>query len=50
MNYQKGEHLKWWQSIPAIERFTLMRKYSVKQVNNKLIYKMWNGEFHSNDI
>jgi hypothetical protein len=45
MNYDKGQHLDWWQLLPALERFPLMRKYDVKQVTNKLIYKMFKGEF-----
>ena len=36
--------IEWWQSLPATERFPLMRKYEVKQVTDKLIKKMWLGE------
>jgi len=45
MEHTKGEHLEWWKSLPATERFPLMRKYNIKQITNKLIYKMWVGEF-----
>ena len=41
----KNEWRDWWQSLSASERFPLMRKYEVKQVNDKLIKKMWRGEF-----
>ena len=44
MNYDKGQHLEWWQSLSASDRFPLMRKYDVKKVNNKIIYKMFKGE------
>jgi hypothetical protein len=45
MNYDKGKHLNWWQSLDVLDRFSLMKKYDVKQVTNKLIYKMFNSEF-----
>lgn len=38
------EWIKWWQTLPAAERYMLMRKYSVKKVSDKLIKKMWKGE------
>ena len=41
----KRPHLDWWHSLTASEHFALMRKYEVKQVNNKLIKRMWSGEF-----
>lgn len=43
--YDKGKHLDWWQSLPATERFPLMKKYDINQVSNKLIHRMFNGEF-----
>ena len=41
----KDEWKDWWKYTSASERFSLMRKYDVKQVNDKLIKKMWRGEF-----
>lgn len=43
-SYEKGEHIIWWQSLSACERFPIMQKHNIKQVNNKLIYKMWKSE------
>lgn len=40
----KSKWIEWWQSLPATDRFPLMRKYEVKQVTDKLIKKMWLGE------
>ena len=40
----KSKWIEWWQSLPAPDRFPLMRKYEVKQVTDKLIKKMWLGE------
>ncbi len=41
----KNEWKDWWKSLSASDRFPLMRKYDIKQVNDKLIKKMWRGEF-----
>lgn len=43
----KDSYKEWWQLLSAIERFTFMSKYEVKQVNDKLIKKMWRLEFLS---
>ena len=48
MNYDKLLHLDWWQGLTATDRFPLMRKYEVKQVNNKLIYRVWIAENNKN--
>ena len=40
----KKEWIDWWQTLSATERFHLMKKYEVKQVNDKLIRRMWLGE------
>lgn len=40
----KNKWIQWWQSLPATDRFPLMRKYGVKQVTDKLIKRMWLGE------
>ena len=39
-----NKHIEWWQLIPVIDRFSLMKKYEVKKVNDKLIKKMWRSE------
>jgi hypothetical protein len=40
-----NDYKEWWQSLSAADRFPLMRKYDVKQVNDKFIKRMWRGEF-----
>ena len=44
LDIMKSKWIEWWQSLPATDRFPLMRKYEVKQVNDKLIKKMWLSE------
>jgi hypothetical protein len=44
MNYDKGEHLDWWQSLNATERFEFMKLNEVKRVTNKLIYRMFKSK------
>ena len=44
MTYDKGLHIDWWQKMEVNKRFELMKKHSIKQVNNKLIYRMWKAE------
>ena len=40
-----NDYKSWWQSLSASDRFPLMKKYDIKQVNDKLIKRMWRGEF-----
>lgn len=40
----KSKCIEWWESLPVTDRFPLMKKYEVKQVNEKLIKRMWLGE------
>jgi hypothetical protein len=39
------DYKEWWQSLPAPNRFLIMQKYGIKQVNDKLIKRMYAGEF-----
>ena len=38
------EHIKWWQTVSVADRFALMKKHNIKQVNDKLIKRMWFAE------
>lgn len=40
----KSKWIEWWQSLSATERFPLMKKHGINQVNDKLIKRMWNKE------
>lgn len=40
----KKQHIDWWQSLGASQRFPLMKKYNIKSVSDKLIKRMWKGE------
>ena len=35
---------EWWQNKNAPDRFMLMNKYNIKQVNDKLIKRMYEKE------
>jgi hypothetical protein len=39
------DYKEWWQSLSGPNRFLLMRKYGIKQVSDKLIKRMYMGEF-----
>lgn len=40
----KKQHIDWWQSLEASQRFHLMKRYSIRSVSDKLIKRMWKGE------
>jgi len=44
MNYNKGKHIEWWQTLSAPERFRFMNKHDFKHVTGKLIYTVWKWE------